>query len=43
MMPAVKKNKASIRAFVTTEHTKEQREGCDEALMDAAKEYDVAL
>ena len=43
MFPAVKKNKSIIRAFVTSEHTKEQLEGCAEALIDAAKEYDFAL
>jgi len=43
MFPAVKKNKSIIRAFVTSEHTKEQLEGCAEALIDAAKEYEFAL
>jgi len=43
MFPAVKKNKSIIRAFVTSEHTKEQLDGCAEALIDAAKEYDFAL
>ena len=43
MFPAVKKNKSIIRAFVTSEHTKEQLEGCAEALIDASKEYDFAL
>ena len=43
MFPAVKKNKSIIRAFVTSEHTKEQLEGCAEALIDGAKEYDFAL
>ena len=43
MFPAVKKNKSIIRAFVTSEHTKKQLEGCAEALIDAAKEYDFAL
>jgi 7-keto-8-aminopelargonate synthetase and related enzymes len=37
MFPAVKKNKSIIRAFVTSEHTKEQLEGCAEALNDASK------
>ena len=43
MFPAVKKNKSIIRAFVTSEHTKEQLEGCAEALIDAANEYEFAL
>ena len=43
MFPAVKKNKSIIRAFVTSEHTKEQLEGCAEALIDAANAYDFAL
>ena len=43
MFPAVKKNKSIIRAFVTSEHTKEQLDGCAEALIDAAKEYEFAL
>ena len=43
MFPAVKKNKSIIRAFVTSEHTKDQLEGCAEALIDAAKEYEFAL
>ena len=43
MFPAVKKNKSIIRAFVTSEHTKEQLEGCAEALIDASKEYEFAL
>ena len=43
MFPAVKKNKSIIRAFVTSEHTKEQLEGCAEALIDAAKEYEFAI
>jgi len=43
MFPAVKKNKSIIRAFVTSEHTKEHLEGCAEALIDAAKEYEFAL
>ena len=43
MFPAVKKNKSIIRAFVTSEHTKEQLDGCAEALIDAAKDYDFAL
>ena len=43
MFPAVKKNKSIIRAFVTSEHTKEQLEGCAEALIDASKEFDFGL
>ena len=43
MFPAVKKNKSIIRAFVTSEHTKEQLEGCAKALIDAAKEYEFAI
>ena len=43
MFPAVKKNKSIIRAFVTSEHTKKQLEGCAEALIDASKEFDFGL
>ena len=43
MFPAVKKNKSIIRAFVTSEHTKEQLDGCAEALIQASKEYKFNL
>ena len=43
MFPAVKKNKSIIRAFVTSEHTKEQLKGCAEALIDASKEFDFGI
>ena len=43
MFPAVKKNKSIIRAFVTSEHTKEQLDGCAEALIDASKEFNFNL
>ena len=43
MFPAVKKNKSIIRAFVTSEHTKEQLEGCAEALIDASKEFNFGI
>ena len=43
MFPAVKKNKSIIRAFVTSEHTKEQLEGCAEALIDASKEFNFGV
>ena len=43
MFPAVKKNKSIIRAFVTSEHTKKQLEGCAEALIDASKEFDFGI
>ena len=43
MFPAVKKNKSIIRAFVTSEHTKEQLDGCAEALIQASKEYNFNL
>ena len=43
MFPAVKKNKSIIRAFVTSEHTKEQLKGCAEALIDANKEFDFGI
>ena len=43
MFPAVKKNKSIIRAFVTSEHTKKQLEGCAEALIDASKEFNFGI
>ena len=43
MFRAVKKNKSIIRAFVTSEHTKEQLDGCAEALIQASKEYKFNL
>lgn len=43
MFPAVKKNKSIIRAFVTSEHTKEQLSGCAEALIDASKEFNFGI
>ena len=43
MFPAVKKNKSIIRAFVTSEHTKEQLKGCAEALIEASKEFDFGI
>ena len=43
MFPAVKKNKSIIRAFVTSEHTKKQLDGCAEALIQASKEYKFNL
>ena len=43
MFPAVKKNKSIIRAFVTSEHTKEQLKGWAEALIDASKEFDFGI
>ena len=43
MFPAVKKNKSIIRAFVTSEHTKEQLDGCAEALIQASKEFNFNL
>ena len=43
MFPAVKKNKSIIRAFVTSEHSKEQLKGCAEALIDASKEFDFGI
>ena len=39
----LKKNKSIIRAFVTSEHTKEQLKGCAEALIDASKEFDFGI
>ena len=43
MFPAVKKNKSIIRAFVTSEHTKKQLQGCAEALIDASKEFNFGI
>ena len=43
MFPAVKKNKSIIRAFVTSEHTKKQLEGCAEALIEASKEFNFGI
>ena len=43
MFPAVKKNKSIIRAFVTSEHTKEQLDGCAEALIQASKEFNFNI
>ena len=43
MFPAVKKNKSIVRAFVTSEHTKKQLEGCAEALIDASKEFNFGI
>ena len=43
MFPAVKKNKSIIRAFVTSEHTKKQLEGCSESLIDASKEFNFGI
>ena len=43
MFPAVKKNKSIIRAFVTSEHTKKQLEGCAESLIDASKEFNFGI
>ena len=43
MCPAVKKNQSIVRAFVTSEHTKEQLDGCAEALIQASKEFNFNL
>ena len=43
MFPAVKKNQSIIRAFVTSEHTKEQLDGCAEALVQASKEFNFNI
>ena len=43
MFPAVKKNQSIIRAFVTSEHTKEQLDGCAESLIQASKEFNFNI
>ena len=43
MFPAVKQNQSIIRAFVTSEHTKEQLDGCAEALIQASKEFNFNI
>ena len=37
--PAVSKNRSRIRAFVTSEHTKEQLDKVAEVILKAAKKY----
>lgn len=43
MFPAVPKNQSRIRAFVTSEHTREQLERGAEIILKAARKYDFLL
>ena len=43
MFPAVPKNEARVRLFVTSEHTREQLERCAEIILEAAERFDFLL